>query len=227
MELATKFTEWLMARVRPFLSGTVLEIGSGIGNNVRAMMGQEKVIASESDPEYLHVLQNAFEGRRRIQVVEWDVTQQRPTEIPLVDTVLCSNVLEHIEDESAALANLHSALRPGGRAILVVPFGPMLFGSLDRAMGHHRRYSRESLLHALKAAGFEIEASFSMNKIGVLGWFVSGRLLRRKVLGRAQLKLFNTLVPLIRLLDPVLPWTGLSLVAVAKKPGDLDQKGDS
>lgn len=217
MEMATRFTDWVMKRIRPYLVGTVLEVGAGIGNNVRAMLDQERVIATEPEAEYVALLQNAFRGRRRVEIVQWDVTLPPAASLVGVDTVLCSNVLEHIANEKAALLNIHSVLKPGGRAILIVPAGEALFGSLDAALGHLRRYNLASFTPRLQAAGFEIEASFSMNKIGVFGWFINGKIFGRKTLGRFQLKIFNALVPVFKVLDPLLPWTGLSLVVVARK----------
>ena len=217
METASRFSEWLMHRMRPYLSGVVLEVGAGIGNNIRAMVDQERVIATEPDPEYVAILKNAFKGRRRVDVLQWDVTTCPPPDLPQIDTVLCSNVLEHIPDEKTALSNMSSVLRRGGRAVIVVPAGEALYGSLDSAIGHVRRYDPTSFAPRLVAASLQPETSFTMNKPGVLGWLLNGKLLRRKTLGRLQLKTFNTLVPFFRVVDPFLPWPGLSLVVVAKK----------
>lgn len=217
MELATRFSDWLMQCIRPYLSGTVLEIGAGIGNNVRMMAGMPMVIASESDPEYARLLKNAFAGRCRIRVVEWDVTKEPPMEVRGVDSVLCSNVLEHIEDESQALRNTHAVLKPGGRVVFVVPAGERLFGTVDEAVGHVRRYNARSFETRLRAAGFDVERVFSMNKVGVFGWILNGKILRRKSLGRFQMKAFNAIVPVLKLVDRLMPWTGLSLVVVARR----------
>ena len=65
-----------------------------------------------------------------------------------------------------------------------------------------------------------MEELFTLNKIGVLGWWWRGKISKQKAIGRAGLKAFNVLVPLFRLLDPILPWKGLSLVLVARKPGE-------
>jgi SAM-dependent methyltransferase len=126
-------------------------------------------------------------------------------------------VLEHIKDEHAALRNMHAVLKPGGSLVLVVPAGRWLHGSMDRVLGHWRRYSKKGLVEQLAREGFVVETAFSMNKPGVLGWWMNGKVLGRKTLGKLQMKLFNVLVPLFRLADPLLPWTGLSLVVVARK----------
>ena len=82
---------------------------------------------------------------------------------------------------------------------------------------HHRRYDISSFTERILAAGLQVETSFTINKMGVVGWLINGKVLRRKTLGRFQLKIFNALVPLFRIIDPLLPWPGLSLVVVAKK----------
>jgi glycosyltransferase involved in cell wall biosynthesis len=229
MELATRFTQWLMKRIDPYLTGTILEVGSGIGNNMRALLHKERVIATEPDPEYVRHLQNAFGGRSNVEVRQWSATDGSACGgdvLGQIDSVLCSNVLEHIEDEQAALRNMHAVLKPGGRLVLVVPAGNWLNGSLDKVLGHFRRYTRRELEASLKAVGFEIECWFGMNKPGVFGWWLNGKFLRRKTLGKMQMKLFNALVPIFKVLDPLLPWTGLSLVIIAqKRKGDVRREG--
>ena len=228
MELATRFTSWLTKRLDGYLTGVVLEVGAGIGNNVRAMLHKDRIIATDADPEYVRLLQGLFGGRKGVEVRLWDVTQGggedtgsgRGGAIPPVDSILCSNVLEHIEDDHAALRNMHTALKPEGRLVLVVPAGRWLYGSLDKVLGHCRRYTESAMTGQLRAAGFQVEKVFSMNKPGVLGWWLNGKVLRKKTLGKLQMKLFNVLVPVFKLVDPLLPWTGLSLVVVARKPQD-------
>lgn len=219
MEKTERFTQWLIARLDPYLPGTVLEVGAGIGNNVRALLHKDRIIATEPDPEYVRLLQNTFGGRRAVDVRRWDVAQSAPADWKPVDSILCSNVLEHVEDDVCALRNMKAMLKDDGRLVLVVPAGEGLYGTLDQALGHCRRYSPKSLQESLARAGLAVETSFSLNKPGVAGWYLNGNVLRRKKLGRFQMKAFNALVPLFRVLDPLLPWTGLSLVAVAKKRG--------
>lgn len=217
MELATEFTRWVMQRIRPYMTGTILEVGAGIGNNVRDLLDQDHVVATEPDPEYVKLLNGAFSDRRRVDVVQWDVTQPPPAGVDPVDTVLCSNVLEHIDDEAAALKHMRAVLKEEGRLVLVVPAGEKRYGTIDKALEHYRRYDEETLAARLEKAGFALDTAFSMNKLGVPGWLINGKILKRKALGRYQLKLFNSLMPLVRLLDGILPWQGLSLIAVARK----------
>jgi hypothetical protein len=109
-------------------------------------------------------------------------------------------------------------LKPGGRMIFIVPRGEKLYSSLDESIGHYRRYNREHLKALFEELGYDVEELFTLNKIGVIGWWWRGKVAGQKAIGRLGLKAFNVLVPLFRLIDPILPWKGLSLVIVARKP---------
>ena len=218
MEAAPKYTEWVLSRTRPFVGQSLLEIGSGIGNNVRMLMQYTDVTATEIDPVYLEVLRNAYLNTPGVEVVEWDATQPPPPVLAQHDTILCSNVIEHIEDDQAVITHADQVLKPGGRMIFIVPRGEKLFSTLDSAIGHHRRYDQARLRSLFEDRGYEIESLFTINKIGVLGWWYRGKITKQQAIGRFGLKAFNMLVPVFKLIDPLLPWKGLSLVIVARKP---------
>ncbi len=220
MEAAPKYTEWTLKRTRPYVGDLLLEIGSGIGNNVRILMQYTDVIATETDPVYLEVLRNAYLNTPGVEVREWDITQAPPFDLPQPDSILCSNVLEHIEDDRAVIAHADQVLKPGGNMIFIVPHGEKLYSSLDSAIGHYRRYDKEQLISLFNDFGYQVEECFTLNKIGVIGWWYRGKIAKQNAIGRVGLKAFNMLVPLFKLIDPILPWKGLSLVVVARKPED-------
>jgi SAM-dependent methyltransferase len=177
-------------------------------------------VASDINPHYLDYLGKLALGRPYLEVRRLDLERSEDFE-PITgqfDTVICINVLEHVVDEQQALANIAQALAPGGRAVVLVPQGPWLFSSLDRVLGHQRRYTRQALREALEQAGFELDELREFNKIGVLGWLLNGRVLQREHLSQVQLKLLNTAIPVVGGADHLAPWQGLSLVAVARKP---------
>ena len=218
MEAAPKYTEWTLDRTKPYVYDLLLEIGSGIGNNVRILMQYTNVIATEIEPVYLEVLRNAYMNTPGVEVREWDATQPPPDDLPQPDSILCSNVIEHIEDDQAVVRNADRILKPGGNMIFIVPQGEKLYCSLDSAIGHYRRYDKAQLRVLFEDLGYSIEKLFTLNKIGVLGWWWRGKIAKQQAIGRFGLKSFNVLVPLLKLIDPILPWQGLSLVIVARKP---------
>ena len=111
--------------------------------------------------------------------------------------------------------NRFEVFAPGGRLVLYVPQGPGLFSPLDEALGHRRRYRKEGLAAELREAGWRVETMRDFNRVSVPGWWLNGKVLRRRDLGRLQLKGFNMLLPLLRGIDPVVPAPGLGILATA------------
>jgi glycosyltransferase involved in cell wall biosynthesis len=217
---AHRFSRWMADTISPWVGQDVLEIGAGMGNLARRLLPRRSYLASDIDPLNLAFLRNLFNRQRRVEVAEIDVGQPDHF-VPLreqFDTVISLNVIEHVEADQAALAHLFSALRPGGTACLLVPCGADRYGSLDAALGHRRRYQESEFREKLVAAGFVVEKLFTFNKIAAPAWWLNGQVLKRKSFGRIQLKLFDSLVWLWRLIDRFLPWRGVSLIAIARKP---------
>ena len=82
-------------------------------------------------------------------------------------------MLEHIEDDRGALRGAASLVRPGGRVVVFVPAFPFAAGRFDRAIGHHRRYTKATLTAAYEEAGLEVETMRYVNAPGLPAWFVS------------------------------------------------------
>ena len=116
-----------------------------------------------------------------------------------------------------ALRNILHTLGDQGRAIILVPQGPYLYGTLDEVLGHCRRYTEQQLVGVARQAGFQVEKILKFNRPGVLAWWLNGRVLRRKTFGLGQLRVLNLLTPVFRTLDSWLPLPPLSLIAILRK----------
>jgi len=219
LERARRFNLWLGQTLRPYVGDRVLEIGAGIGNLTSQFISRELYVASDINPYYLHYLRSYSFGKPYLRVLEIDAgnpTHFRGLEGQF-DTALLINVLEHLPDEQSALRSLWSALEPGGRLVVLVPQHPALLGTLDKALEHRLRYTAAGLERALTEAEFRVEKLFDFNRFSVPGWWWNGKVLRRKTFSRVQLKVVNTLVPLLRRVDRFLPWGGLSLIGIGVK----------
>jgi hypothetical protein len=102
--------------------------------------------------------------------------------------------------------------------VILVPQHPALYGTLDRALEHQKRYTAAELEAAVVRTGFRIEQTFDFNRFSVPGWFLNGKVMRKRTFSRVQLKIVNTLIPILRRIDRIWPWSGLSIISVAVKP---------
>ena len=219
MAAAPRYNRWMFDRLRPWVGRRVLEIGAGIGNMSAFFADRERVVLTDTEPYYLGRLRERFADRRQVLVTELrlpDVSPGLKTE--RLDTVVCLNVLEHIEDDRGSLEAMHRLLQPGGRLVLLVPSLRALYGTLDQALGHFRRYVPAELSEKLRTAGFRLRHLEYFNLAGVPGWWVAGRVLRRRLIPTGALRWYEALVPLFRL-ERLLPWRiGQSLIAIGEVP---------
>ena len=135
-----------------------------------------------------------------------------------IDTVVCLNVLEHLPDDAYVLTRFWDALVPGGRLVLLVPAHRWLHGTIDRAIGHYRRYERRSLCALIAQCGFVVESAEYLNPVGVAGWFLNSRVLNRAAVPLQQARLFDALFPLFERTQALGLPIGISVLAVGRKP---------
>ncbi|MCX6598963.1 MAG: bifunctional glycosyltransferase/class I SAM-dependent methyltransferase [Acidobacteria bacterium] len=215
-----QYLNWIAGLLRPYIGDRVLEIGAGIGNLTGLMMGRRVMyVAAEKDPLYLHALRNRFLRTPNVRVETADSGSADDIRgLPSgFDTALCLNVLEYLEDPAATLAALRDTLADGGRLLVLVPQGKRLFGTIEETLGHRRRFNRTELVELLTGAGFVVEEITSLNRAGAPAWWIFGQVLGRRQINKITLKLFDKGVWLWRRIDGLLPWPGVSLVAVARK----------
>lgn len=217
---AGSFNRWMADTIRPYVGESVLEIGAGIGNLTRQLIGRRKrYIATDVDTEHLARLSAGLWHRPQLEVRMCDLARAADFDSleGAVDTAICLNVLEHVAESDAGAANLFRALVPGGRAIVLVPQGQWAYGKIDEALGHVQRYSKEQLRERMQRAGFEVERILEFNRISLPGWYVNGKVLGRPTISVFQLRQFNRLVWLWRRMDRFLPWPSTSIIAICRK----------
>ena len=218
---ARNFNRWMADTIGPYIGQHVLEIGAGIGNLTQALAPKKKsYIATDIDTEHLNRLSTRFAHRPNVRTRLCNVTNSEHFAefAGSLDSVVCLNVLEHVEDDLLGLRNIYAALKSGGRAIILVPHDQRIFGTLDVALGHYRRYSHEQLRARMEEAGFQVERIIDFNRVSRYPWFMSGRILKRRELSITQMKIFDRLVWIWRRLDRHLPWPPTSIIAAAVKP---------
>jgi len=146
---ATNWKSYWASQLSPFLRGSVLEVGAGIGGSTRALLEnapQSKIeswTCLEPDPELFKELEKASS----LLEIQPSCQQGFLNDIPagkVFDTILYLDVLEHIEDHEDELARAAKRLDSGGSLVVLVPAHDFLFSEFDRSIGHFRRYSKST-----------------------------------------------------------------------------------
>jgi len=216
-----RLASWLYGSVSRELGNRVLDAGAGIGTYTALLVqDQRSVVALENDPLFVDELRRRFGDSSLVSIYQGDLADSNGLpNFPHVDSALCLNVLEHIEDDLQALRNMRERVRPDGKLVALAPAYPWLYNGMDQALGHYRRYSKSSFLEKLKASGWTVERSFYFNVFSVLGWFVAGSILRRSRPGGDLARVLDLLIPLLSFLERhlVRGKAGLSLVAVCRR----------
>jgi glycosyltransferase involved in cell wall biosynthesis len=217
-----QYLNWIAEKLRPHLGDAVLELRAGTGHLTSKLMSRRlRYVVSEKDPLMLHALSNRFLRTPSVQVAGIDPSSQVDYEpySGSFDSVVCVNVLEFEDDPEKVLRGAFQSLRPGGKLLLLTPLQPFLFSSIDKTLGHLRRFERHQLESICADCGFHVVARRDFNRVGALSWLLYGKLLRRRSIPKINLKLFDKTVWLWKRLDWLFPWKGLSFVVVAERPG--------
>jgi len=216
-----RFNRWLWSKIEPWIGQEVLEIGCGLGNFTPFFSGCKRVVGIDPSEEHLREFRQRHPQLGAVELHPLDAGDPRLVELGAerFDTVVCLNVLEHVEHHEQALRSFHRLLRPGGHLALLVPAFPALFGTLDLNGPHYRRYTRRGLRELLERHSFELVRMQYFNLFGIPGWWFCGKILRRPILPAGGLGLYERLMPLFRRIEDWSgPPVGLSIIAIARKP---------
>lgn len=222
---ADNFNKWMFDIIEPYCYGNIIEIGSGIGNISRFFIEEGYAITlSDIRDNYCSFLKQHFESFNnlekiyKIDLIDPDFKQNYKFIKGKFDTLFSLNVIEHIENDELALENAKFLLKKGGNIIILVPAFQNLFNGFDVSLDHYRRYTKKTLKELFVKCEIKILSMRYFNFIGMIGWFLSGKIHKTKILPLWQMRLFNHLVPLFRVFDTLArKYFGLSLIAFGKK----------
>ncbi len=217
---ADSYHRWIFQEIKPYLQGGILEAGCGIGHLTNWLLGEGKVLVADINKNYLQVVERKFKNHSNwMGGFVWDLQEDPPEDFLLsIHTIVCINVLEHIKDDLSILKRFYKLLPLRGRLVCLVPALRWLYNPLDKELGHFRRYSKKELYEKLILTRFRILTLRYFNLFGVVGWFLQGTVLRKRLLSSIQVEWFNRLVPLFISIENRIPtWFGQSLIAVGEK----------
>lgn len=222
---ADKLNRWMYDTIAPACKGNILEIGSGIGNISQFFLNAGSTITlSDLRNNYIQILRENFQkfpnlkGVINLDLVALDFNTRYAHLFGAYDAVYALNVVEHIENDTLAIANCRKLLKENGSLVILVPAYQYLYNRFDKELEHYKRYTSQQLNELFKKNNFRITDSKYFNMVGIVGWFFSGRILNKKTIPSGHIKLYNVLVPVFKLVDKLfLNKIGLSVITFGRK----------
>lgn len=203
---ATNWKAYWSSFLLPYLCQTVLEVGAGIGSNTILLNRAcpRRWVCLEPDQVLMSELERNL---KQFPASVYERFSGTVGELPAkesFDAIIYIDVLEHIEDDASELKRAAEHLRPGGRLAVLSPAHQWLFSKFDAAIGHHRRYTRGSLL-AVAPPGVRLERALYLDALGLFLSFGNRLLLRQDLPTVQQIRFWDRfVVPVSRCVDPIL-----------------------
>ena len=219
LAVSPSISRWMLEPFMAHLGDRVLEAGCGVGNLTEHLIDRPALTVVDIDHLHIASIRGRFGHLENVKTVVGDLQEGSlfgGLDVPF-DSVLCVNVLEHLDPPDLALSEFRNVLTSGGHALILVPAHEWLFSAADDALEHRVRYDREKLRVLVEAAGFEDVELRQFNRLGVLGWMVN-KWLKSTVISRFQARVFGWLLPLARLMGRWKALPGLSWIVIAKAP---------
>lgn len=205
--------------IAPHCGSSVLEVGAGLGELAAQFTEVDRLVVTDVDADAVRVMKERFADRPEVEVLVLDLDEELRLDRP-VESVVAINVLEHIEDDAAALRSLARLVVPGGTLVLWVPGYQQLYGDFDRKVGHVRRYTPATLRDAVERAGLVVSVARPVNLLGGLAWWLAVRKGGSGSPDSRLVSLYDRLVvPMTRTLERFVrvPF-GQSVLCVARTP---------
>ena len=223
---ASKFNFWMFNTIKPHIkAGSILELGSGIGNITDFLINSySDVTISDFNIDYCSYLKTKYKDCPSIKnIIKIDLQdemfEQHYEKLKdNFDSIILINVIEHLADDTTAIRNCKYLLKKSGNLIVLAPAYSKLYSNFDAEIGHFRRYTGNDLTDLFRLNKMKIIKKFYFNFLGIPGWFVFNKLLKRKRISSSNMKVYDKLVPIAKVLDKLsLNRIGLSEIIVGEK----------
>ena len=226
MSFAVNYHRWILSIFEPHLGSRVVEVGAGTGSFSELLLERRLETLSLVEPSTamyeqlcrrIEELTPSVSMKAYNDVFENVAMQIRSAERP--DSIIYVNVLEHIADDVNELNVINTTLEAGGRLFIFVPALRWLHGSMDRQLGHFRRYTRTELEKKCVAAGFRVIMSKYFDLLGVLPWWVKYKVLQSDRMEPGAVRFYDQrVVPMAKTLESsVTPPIGKNVLLIAEK----------
>jgi SAM-dependent methyltransferase len=221
MSRTRNYNNWIFQQYSKYVGNSVMDVGCGHGTFVDFIKNKRNVLLIETSQNAISGLKRKYKKMKNISILNADLSSDfacSKIKKEKLDTIICLNVLEHIKNDNKTIKNFRRCLSVGGKLILFVPASKLLYGSLDKNLGHYRRYNRPEINKMLEKNGFKILKSKYINLIGFFSWFLYSRILRKKTVKVDRILLYDKLfVPIASMIEKCIqPPFGQSLLVIAE-----------
>lgn len=222
MSFAIRYHRWILEIFKPYLKGSVVEVGAGSGlfSELLAQTTDVRLTLIEPSSQMFPILKNRLANRKDTEFYQDFFTNVATRLKPAPDTIVYVNVLEHISDDTLELQIAYDTLKPGGYLLLFVPALRALYGALDKEIGHFRRYHLKPLVRLCRSVGFEVSLAQYFDFLGIVPWWLNFKLLKSNKINPMAVKLYDTVVvPFEKPLETLVrPPIGKNILVIARKP---------
>ncbi len=216
-----------------YIGKEILEVGSGASRSfTKLIVENAEDLSRLLSIEPSQVLMEAYtekgdyEFSGNVDFQNKDLFDITPQGAGTFDTILFIHVLEHIEDDRAALDHAYKLLKPNGKILIQVPALPFLFSVHDELVGHYRRYTKKIARSAINSDKFKINRMWYSDFIGIFGSLFFFKLRKVKLKSEEGNKVFSNqgmfydkyLIPFQKRLEKIItPPVGLNLTVILEK----------
>lgn len=215
----SRYSKWMYDVYKMYIGKRVLDIGAGIGTVTGYYIeGVDSCVATELFDNQVAYMNERFKNFEYFHACNFDIMTNEIKQLGEgFDTVICINVLEHIEDHALALRKINSVMSNNGKLIICVPAMSKLYCYMDKNVGHFRRYDKDELKNLAGDCGFQVVDNFYFNLMGIIPYWLKGRLGKDKGgsfstdLNENNSKLYNFAAAILEPIEKVIrPRGGIS-----------------
>lgn len=222
------YSKWMYNMYEPYVGKKVFDVGAGMGRMVQYYIDKCKyTVATDIFQSQVDYMNEHFKSYPNFRAELLDVLSDDISEYEgAFDTVICINVLEHLEDDELAIKKMKSLLEKGGNLVLFVPAFQKLYCKLDENVNHYRRYDRGILRNLASKCDMDVVYNRYFNAMGIIPYYLKGK---RKIqegesfstsLNENNSKIYNLAS---KILEPIEkhfpPKVGISEIIVLRKRG--------
>lgn len=178
----SRYSKWMYHVYQKHIGKSVLDIGAGIGTVTEYYIKNvNHCVATDLFDNQVEYMNERFKNFNYFHAYNFDIIEKDIKQLgENFDTIICINVLEHIENHVLALKKMRSVLCNHGKLILCVPAMQSLYCYMDKNVGHYRRYDKGKLKELAINCGYNVIDNFYFNFMGIIPYWLKGHFRKDK-----------------------------------------------